>query len=486
MNIQTIYDDLVAKRQSHLNNADEVARISLPDLNVRGNVTTVRNNSTADLKAISRPYSNAAAHAIGRLATTLQALVVPPNTNWFMLDLPVDVKLTLQIAEAQGQAQAGTVEGIQGLARQAETLVLEKMAEHDLYGKIGDAFRRLLVEGQVLFHVTKDFMRVIPLRCFVVERFNGNVTRVVIKEEYTKDGEDYDLFTLVDYEAGKVWQQKSTSQNAKVIKATPRQYFVASSMVRDYEDYATSFASIYYPTIYSINFLSKKIHEISHWAALNVIALSPALGMTVAEFKEKLEKGDNVFSLPVQPNGVAEGIGFISAQPKLADLAALTSELQRQQDMLSKAFSLGIASQTTALMGRERVTAQEIFARSTDVDADAQSHAATLMSTFQRPLVEAYLEILGVQLQLPDGRETVKPVILAGANLLSRMVKVNQLLGSISTIANFNPEFVRGLNLQALFMEVAQAQGYQNAERFLLPPEAQGPPSSTSTGGQTQ
>lgn len=475
MNIITIYDNMVASRQPYLNQAEDVSKISLPDLNVTGQQFTKKPTSTADLQAVSRPYSNTAAHAIGRLATTLQSLVIPPSTNWFMLDIPTETKLQLQVAEAKGGLQPGTIEGIQSLARQAETMVLEKMAELDLYGKVGDAFRRLLVEGQVLFHVTKDFIRVVPLRCFTVERFNGNIIKVCIKEEYSKDGEDYDLYTLVNYETGKVYQQRSTQRDAKLIAANPKQYIVASSMVRDYEDYATSFATIYYPTIYSINFLSRHIHELAHWCAKNIIAVSPGLNMTVQEFKEKLARGDNVFSCPITPDGRLEGIGFLSAQTKLSDLAALTNELMRQEEMLARAFSLGITSQVRDLSGRERVTAQEILARSMEVDADAQSHAATLMSTFQRPLVDAFLTVLGVQLKMPDGSDTVKPIILAGANLLARTVKVNQLLTSISTIAQLNPEFVRQLNVQALFMEVAQAQGYQSAERFLLPPEAMMP-----------
>lgn len=485
MNIISFYDEGVQRRQSYLNNAKDVAQVSLPDLNVDGQLYGVKNTSgNADLKAVSRPYSNTAAHAIGRLATTLQALVVPPSTPWFMLDLPVEVKLQFQIAESQGSLQPGTIEAVQALSRQAETLVLEKMAEHDLYGKVGDAFRRLLVEGQVVFHVTKEFVRVLPLRCFVVERFNGRMTKLALKEEYSRDGEDYDLYTLVNYETGKVYQQRSNQRDAKLIKASPKQYVVASSMVRDYEDYATSFASIYYPTIYSINLLSRHIHEISHWCAKNIVGVSPSLNMTVQEFKEKMERGDNVFACPITPDGRLEGIGFLSAQTKLADLAALSAELQRQEEMLARAFSLGITSQVRDITGRERVTAQEILARSTEVDADAQSHAATLMSTFQRPLVEAYLEVLGVQLKLPDGSDTVKPIILAGANLLSRMVKVNQLLTGIGTIASMNPEFVRRLNADALFMEVTQAQGYLNAERFLLPPDAQQP--QPQTGGQQQ
>lgn len=486
MDIRSIYDERVLVRQSYLNNARDVSKLSLPDLNVDGQLLSLRSNAGADLKAVSRPYSNTAAHAIGRLATTLQSLVVPPSTNWFMLDIPVEVKLQLQLAEGSGALAAGTVEGIQAISRQAETLVLEKMAEHDLYGKVGDAFRRLLVEGQVLFHVTKEFVRVIPLRCFVVERFNGALTKLVIKEEYKRDGEDYDLYTLVNYETGKVYQQKSTQKDAKLIKASPKQYVVASSMVRDYEDYATSFATIYYPTIYSINLLSRHIHEISHWCAKNIVGVSPVLNMTVQEFKEKMDRGDNVFSCPVTPDGRLEGIGFLSAQTKLADLAALSAELQRQEEMLARAFSLGITSQVRDISGRERVTAQEILARSTEVDADAQSHAATLMSTFQRPLVEAYIEVLGVQLKLPDGSDTVKPIILAGANLLSRMVKVNQLLTSMSAVAQMKPEFARRINDEELFKEIANAHGFENAERFLSPLDASQPGSQFVTTGEIQ
>lgn len=482
MNIIPIYNELEPLRRPYLDDAADVAQIVNPDIDVLGKGVWRKTSRNADLKAVSRPYSTMPAYAIGQLASTLQAYILPTNSNWFLLDAPVDVRITLQIAQSQGKVPAGFTNAIRANAQQSESLVLEKMAEHDLHGKLGNFLERLLIEGQGVVHVTDNFTRFMPLRSFVVKRDSAaRAIQLIIKEDYADATDAYELYTYVDYTEGKVYQQKEGDENAKVIEDTPDQYFVAATTIDDNKDYATSIGSKFYANIYTVNFLSKKIQEITNWAALNIVALSQALDITVEEFQRKLENGENIFSAPVTPDGRLEGIGFISAASKLADLAALTNELRRQEEMLSQAFSLGIVGQTAALQGRERVTAQEIYARSNDVNASAQSQAATLMSTFQRPLVNAYLSVLGIALTLNDGRATIQPVILAGANTLSRMVKVNQLLGSVDAIAAIpQTPWTQGLDRNALFLEVTNAQGYPDAQRFFLQQQQQPP---QSTGG---
>lgn len=472
---------MVPKREPFLQEADRVARITLPHLDVLGNGKR-RNYTTTDpdLKAISRPYSDAGGQAMSQFASANKALILPPNAAWFKLGIPVEYEALLD------QISPDAAPAMDAMLGQGENKVTGKIAEHGVYGECEEGFRRLLAEGQQLCQVTLQGFRMLPLRCFCVKRKNGKVVRVVIKEELGsyEDQEDR-LYTLIDYEKGAVWQQSGDAKNAKKVAFSPKQFFVVTTMQPTAGcDYATSFASLYFGTIYTINFLSKKIQEIVHWASVNLLGIDPAIQITPQEFKEKIERGDNVFSWPILPDGRTAQVGFFSAQSKVADLATLTQEMQRHEAILYRAFSLGIIQQSAELAGRERVTAAEIVARTQEIDATAQGHASTLQATFQQPLVEAYLDILGITVQLPNGQQGIKPIILAGANMLSRMVKVNQLLGSVSTIASI-PEtpWTAGLDRNALFLEVARAQGYENAERFLLPPQP--PPEQAGPAGPT-
>lgn len=482
MNIITTYDNSIAKREFFLSEAEKVARLTLPYINVRGGnayAVTSRRDS-ADLAARSRPYSDAGGQSVSQFASSLKALLLPPNASWFKLSIPVEFQAQLEQMGPEATSQ------LDQLLSTAEEKLRSKMAEHGVYAEAEEALRRLLIEGQILCHVTADGLRVLPLRCFTVKRFNGKVRQICIKEYLeTDNGNEINLYTLVDYVKGTVHQQRSDTQHAKRVAFSPKQYFVVTSMKPTLDDYAVSFANIYYGTIYAVNFLSKKIQEITHWAALNMIGIDPALQITPQEFKEKIESGDNVFSWPILPDGRTAQVGFFSAAPKAFDIQTLNFEMQRQEAILYKAFSLGISNQANSLQGRERVTAAEIIARTQELDANAQGHASTLMATFQQPLVEAYMEVLGIKIDLPNGESGIKPIILAGANLLSRMVKVNQLLTSIQTIAQLNPQFVAKLNDEALFLEVTSAQGYENAQRFLRPPEQLQPqdqPQQPSTG----
>ncbi|HYF15763.1 MAG TPA: portal protein [Phycisphaerales bacterium] len=310
MNILELYDELVPKREPFLQEADRIARLTLPHLDVLGSGKR-RSYETddADLRATARPYSDAGAQAVSQFAAALKALLLPPNAMWFKLAVPVEFETQLQ------QVGPEAVAAMDGMLAMAEDKPRSKMAEHGVYGECEEGFRRLLIEGQQVCHVTSEGFRMLPLRCFCVKRKNGKVVRIVIKEETYEDGEEAALYTLVDYAKGGVWQQTDKQKTARRVNASPKQYFVVTSMKPTAGcDYATSFASLYQGTLYTINFLSKKIQEITHWAAVNVLGIDPSLQITPQEFQEKLQRGDNVFSFPPLPDGRMAGISFFSAQ----------------------------------------------------------------------------------------------------------------------------------------------------------------------------
>jgi type 1 glutamine amidotransferase len=478
MDIPSLYEQMESARKPYLDNAHLVSLVTIPDLDVLGNncYKVQYGDSGKDRWAWQRPYTSTCTYAVTRLSNTIHNLLVPSSVNWFKLGLPIQTKMALQMAEAAGQYQQGTTAAIEQAAAQGETMVLEKMAEHGLYSRSSQPFIRFLIEGQFVAHVTNGYVRFLPLRSFVVKRKYGSVETLILKEELE---EDVYLYTHVDYKRGTVKQQRSDQKTAKQVNWKPSHFVVVAGPVEDDRDYAVSYALRHYPTMWSINYLSAKIQELTNWSALNIMVLDNTINgggnnMTIQEFQEKLARGDNVFSGIATPDGRMGGIGFFSAASKSTDIAILSQELARQEQMLTLAFSLGLTAQASQIQGRERVTSYEIEVRRQEVDSSMQAFASVLESTFQRPIVEAYVDILGIALPTDNGQPTVRPVIVAGANLLNRTIQTNGLYQVMAQINNI-PEtaFSQRIDRFRLFVDMAKSMGLQDPEKYILPPPQQ-------------
>ena len=458
------YNSLVSSRAQYLNNADALADLVAPNLKPKASNSdflslSASSGASFQYEALNRPYSNAGTFAVSSLASHLQSLLVPPGFDWFEYSLPLDIQAKLP-PEILDQAKSMTV------ALKQKTI--DKMAEHGVYAEVGPALLRLLVEGNLVLHVTNEFMRCIPLRSFVVCRDNGKVDELIIEETYT-DGDDeggktINLYTYVNYKTGKVYQQKTGQKDARRIDASPKQYIVVtSSMPHAGESYANAYGWNYYGTIKAINDLARDQQRIVRWLALHMLLIDPSSTITPQTLVNMINQGKDVISaLPQEFSMFAPA----AASGKLAEIQYISAAIAQLTNELQRAFLVGVFGGIDPT--RDRVTATEILQRSQEVDAASQSLASTLMMTLQKPLVEAYMTLLDINVTL-DGQPAIRPVIVAGSSKLSRVVQANALVASLEATARLNPTFLQRIDAAKIFRTVAQAQGIVDPDSYILP-----------------
>ncbi|MGH7130330.1 MAG: portal protein [Phycisphaerales bacterium] len=442
-----------------------LADLTVPRLNPKGIRGSSGNggmvsNKFVGYQSLPRPLNNAGTRCVTGLASTLVSLLVPTSTDWFDLDIPLEIKATLDPT---------TYEASKTLTAVLKQRIFDLQMEHGLPAQLAAAMPRLLVEGQFVIQVTNERLRFIPLRSFGVSRYNGKVCKIIIQEladDQNKDSNDeVYLYTLVDYEKDKVYQQKTGQKDARVVDFSPKQYVLPTTSVPQIENYACGYAWDYYGTIFEINKKTESLSKIVTMAGISALFIDPNALFTPREFMDALQQGKNIIS------GFAKDISPFTMQEKLADAAAITADIQRLEADLARAFLLGIYLYE---QGVQPKTATEIMKRTQEVDAATQALASTLMNTLQKPLVEAYMHVLDINIQI-QGKPAIRPVIIAGSSKLSKLVQANGLLSAMQAAAAINPQFVQQIDGTKVFKMIAQANGVLDADSYLLPPQAQMP-----------
>lgn len=459
MDIISAYRDGEQEREPYLRIAEMLADITMPWLKVRGRRGFTTNKALfkgEEYESLNRPFSNAGTMAVSSLASSIQSLLF--GNDWFDLVIPLDVQLKLP-PETIGAGKT--------LTAVLEQRLNDKMAEHGLYAQMGPSLQRLQIEGNVLVHLHKDFARVLPLRSFIVKRVNGVLQHVCIEEQIGEDkGEPQMLYTYVDYQKGKVYQQKSGQKQAKEIAASPKHYMIVTDYVPLLESYGIGYAWRFYGTIKAINDLSRDLQRIVKWMAVNLLLIDPSSNVTPRELIDTIEQGKDVLSAIPQEFSM-----FAAAKEKTLEIQYITAEIVRLTAELQQAFLVGLIGFQT---NRDRVTATEILGRTEQVNSATQSLVSSLMATLQKPLVDGYMDLLDIKITL-DGVPAVRPLIIAGSNRLSKLVQANSLIATLQAVASFKPGFEQRIDDTELFRIIAQAQGVVDAESLLLPPPPQGP-----------
>lgn len=458
-------------RDRYLQDAEMLADITLPDLKVRGRRGETTNKQIQDgnnQDSLSRPFTNVGTTCITSLASSTQALITPSATDWFQLALPYDVVKTF---DDPTKTMAN-----EWLATMKKRM-LDKMAEHGFNAKVAPALERLFIEGQVLFHITDDLCRVLPMRSFIVKRMNGKIEWIIIEEQISEEvehdngGEACMLYTFVDYLKGTVTQQRTDQKKTKVVDFDPVQYVVVTTMDTGLDNYATSYGWRYYGTIKALNDYSRDLQKIIKWLAINLLCINPASPVTPKNMIDAINQGKDVLSCLVSD---FELFSAASRGGKLPEIQFISAEIDRLSAELKSAFLVGIFG--GAEPTRDRVTATEIQQRIMILDGATQALASNLMQTLQKPIAQAYLHITKTDAPI-ELKQTITPTIIAGSNKLSKVVETNALLGciqSINEIASNNTPFSQQLDLKALFLKLTQANGIVDGQDILVKSPEQG------------
>ena len=450
------YHQLVTNRDAYLDRARDCSKVTIPSL--------IPDQNFGDRGRLKTPYQSLGARGVNYLASKLLITLFPPNAAFFKLEID---DLALQVSEAD---PAIKTELDTALVR-VERAIMSVLEVANGRASMHEAFKHLLVGGNVLLYVAEDGIRVIHLSRYALCRDPmGNVTEIVVEEEVypealpsdflPEDTEDEEyrsgqktirLYTYVEYEDGKChWWQEAKG------KEIPNTHGMCDEDVSpwiplrfnrvDSEEYGRSYIEEYYGDLLALESLYQAVLEGSAAAAKILFLVNPN-GTTRPRTLQNAENGAIV-------QGNAADVSVIQST-KAQDLSIAQNTIDRIEGRLQFAFLLNTAIQRPG----ERVTAEEIRFMSQELEAGIGGLYSILTQELQLPLVRRLMHVLHKQRKLPafpkssqGGKDLVNPKPVTGLEAIGRGDDRNKLVEFITTAQQ-----VLGPEIMAKYINVDEA-----------------------------
>ena len=409
------YDQLKTTRDPFLQRGRDCSKVTIPSI--------CPDSNQGDHGKLKTPWQSTGARGIAHLSHKLLITLLPPNTPFFKLEID---SLALRIQE-QGPELKTELDTALVQVEQAAMTMLETMSAR---ASLNQAFRQLLVTGNVLLYVLPDGIRVIHLQDYCVVRDPmGHITEILIEEEVypealpdgflpdQKEEETLEptkksikVHTCVKFENGvATWYQEAKGKEiANTYGRCPENcspWIVLRYEKLDSEDYGRSHTEQYYGDLTALESLYQAVIEAAA-AASKILFLCNPNGTTRPRTLSSAANGAIV-------QGNAADVTVVQAN-KQADLQIANSTIDRIEGRLQFAFLLNSAIQRPG----ERVTAEEIRYMAQELEASIGGFYSILTQELQLPLVRRLIYMLQRQGKLPEfpnSQETGEPLVLPKA-----------------------------------------------------------------------
>ena len=410
------YDQLKTNRDPFLQRGRDCSKVTIPSI--------CPDSNQGDHGKLKTPWQSTGARGVTHLAHKLGITLFPPNTPFFKLEID---SLALRIEE-QGPEIKTELDTALVQAEQAVMTQLETMSAR---ASLNQAFRQLLVTGNVLLYVLPDGIRVIHLQDYCVVRDPmGHVTEILIEEEVypealpdgflpDQDKEEENLepikksvkvHTCVKFEDEvATWYQECKGKEIPNTYGRCPQNCCPFIVLRyeklDSEDYGRSHTEQYYGDLTALESLYQAVIEAAA-AASKILFLCNPNGTTRPKTLSSAANGAIV-------QGNAADVTVIQAQ-KQADLQIANTTIDRIESRMQFAFLLNTAIQRPG----ERVTAEEIRYMAQELEASIGGFYSILTQELQLPLVRRLIYMLqrkGKLPEFPNSQETGDPLIMPKA-----------------------------------------------------------------------
>ena len=450
------YHQLVTNRDAYLERARDCSKVTIPSL--------IPDQNFGDRGRLKTPYQSLGARGVNYLASKLLITLFPPNAAFFKLEID-DLALRVSDTDPAIKTELDTA-----LVR-VERAIMSVLEVANGRASMHEAFKHLLVGGNVLLYVAQDGIRVIHFSRYVLCRDPmGNVTEIVVEEEVypealpsdflPEDTEDEEyrsgqktirLYTYVEFEDGKChWWQEAKG------KEIPGTHGMCDEDVSpwiplrfnrvDSEEYGRSYIEEYYGDLLALEALYQAVLEGSAAAAKILFLVNPN-GTTRPRTLQNAANGAIV-------QGNAADVSVIQSQ-KAQDLSIAQNTIDRIEGRLQFAFLLNTAIQRPG----ERVTAEEIRFMSQELEAGIGGLYSILTQELQLPLVRRLMHVLHKQRKLPafpksseGGKDLVNPRPVTGLEAIGRGDDRNKLVEFITTAQQ-----VLGPEIMAKYINVDEA-----------------------------
>ncbi len=452
------YQQLVTTRDIFLERARDCSKVTIPSL--------IPDQNFGDHGKLKTPYQSLGARGVNYLASKLLITLFPPNSAFFKLEID---DLALRVSEAGPEIKT---ELDQALVK-VEHAVMSVLETANGRASMHEAFKHLLVGGNVLLYVAEDGIRVIHLNRYVLCRDPmGHVTEIVVQEEVypealpedfmpNGDYEEHEysgpskktvkLYTHIEFEDGKChWYQEAKGKEIPGTHGMCDQSVAPWIPLRfnrvDDEEYGRSYIEEYYGDLLALESLYQAILEGSAAAAKILFLVNPN-GTTRPRTLQSAPNGAIV-------QGNANDVTVIQSQ-KSQDLSIAQNTIDRIENRLQFAFLLNTAIQRPG----ERVTAEEIRFMSQELEAGIGGLYSILTQELQLPLVRRLMHVLRKQRKLPPfpkssqgGKDLVNPKPVTGLEAIGRGDDRNKLVEFITTAQQ-----VLGPEIMAKYINVDEA-----------------------------
>lgn len=430
------YQQLTSYRSPFLERARDCSRVTIPSL--------ITDEGGTDKGKLKTPYQSMGARGVNYLASKLLITLFPPNSAFFKLEVD---DLALRVSE-QGPEVKSELD--QALVK-VEHAVMSVLETANGRASMHEAFKHLLVGGNVLLYVDGDGIKVIHLNRYCIIRDPmGNVAQIVVQEEVLPDAlpdgfmdeadeaEEHEpgkksvkVYTCIEYEDGKChWYQEAMGKeipgthgmcDAEVSPWIPLRFNRV-----DQEEYGRSYVEEYYGDLLALESLYQAILEGSAAAAKILFLVNPN-GTTRPRTLANAPNGAIV-------QGNAADVTVIQSQ-KAQDMGIAMQTVERIEGRMQYAFLLNTAIQRPG----ERVTAEEIRYMSQELEAGIGGLYSILTQELQLPLVRRLMHLLRKQRKLPpfpkvDGKPLVNPKPVTGLEAIGRGDDRNKLIDFLSTV----------------------------------------------------
>ena len=457
------YQQLCTTRDPYLQRARDCSKVTVPSL--------VPETHLGDHGRLKTPYQSVGARGLGNLSTKLELSLFPPNSPFFKLEIDT----LLLHGEDVDPAMKTELDTALVKVELAVMTMLETMSAR---ASMHEAFKQLIVAGNVLLYVNPDGIRVIHLdRYCVVRDPMGSITEIVIEEEVYPEAlpegflpddvttqesigptkKSIKIHTCVHYKNDKCyWYQEV---KGKQIKGTSGMCpadcspFIALRWERiDTEEYGRSYIEQWYGDLTALESLYQSVLEASAAMSKVLFMVNPN-GTTRPRTLSNAANGAIV-------QGSANDVTVLQSQGKLNDLQLASNTIDRIESRLSFAFLLNTAIQRSG----ERVTAEEIRYMAQELETSIGGLYSILTQELQLPLVRRLMYILQKQRKIPTmpmsektGEAMVNPKPVTGLEAIGRGDDRNKLVDFISTAQQaLGPEIMmKYLNMEEALRRLA-------------------------------
>lgn len=462
------YSQLVSNRDAFLERARDCSKVTIPGL--------IPDAGFNDRGRLKTPYQSLGARGVNYLASKLLISLFPPNSSFFKLEID---DLALRVAETGPEIKTE----LDTALVKVERAVMSVFETAGGRAAMHEAFKHLLVGGNILLYVGEEGLRVIHFNQFVVCRDPiGNVVEILVEEEVYPDALPPALYAEIDEEEdADEYTGRSSKKTVRIVthvefendkchwwqevkgKEVPGTHGMCDKDVSpwiplrfnrvDGEEYGRSYIEEYYGDLLALESLYQSVLEGAAAAAKILFLVNPN-GTTRPRTLANAPNGAIV-------QGNASDVTVVQSQ-KAQDLGIAQNTIDRIEGRLQFAFLLNTAIQRPG----ERVTAEEIRYMSQELEAGIGGLYSILTQELQLPLVRRLMHILRKQRKLAPfpkgqgGQPLVNPKPVTGLEAIGRGDDRNKLVQFITTATQtLGPEIAQKyLNLDEALRRLAAAE----------------------------